>query len=37
MSHPRVAQLSRPELVADSERLLALLLTLREEVATALL
>ena len=35
MSHPRVAQLSRPEVVADSGRLLALLLTLREEVSPA--
>jgi hypothetical protein len=32
MSHPRVVQLGRPEVAGDSERLLALLLTLREEV-----
>ena len=37
MSHPRLAQLARPELVADSERLLALLLTLRVEVDTIIL
>ena len=32
MSHPQVAQLSRPEVLNNSDRLLALLLSLREEV-----
>merc|ERR1719370_1600323 len=32
LSHPQVAQLSKPEIVNNSERLLALLLSLREEV-----
>ena len=33
MSHPQVVQLSKPEVLNNSERLLALLLSLREEVS----
>ena len=33
LSHPQVVQLSKPEIVNNSERLLALLLSLREEVS----